>query len=476
MKYECKYCLYKCSDVEYAICKCPKCNKIIISQLTELRQIHEILRDIVVALGVQVLSDKVRMFGLLMDLKVNNKIRNIVLFAIRENIHGKLLINKNDDIRIESIKYFFSIQNFLHKEIADYIVDSFAYAIGTVNSIDISKIKNEWFTDNVDIKNFSEYEIIKPVTISKFGLIDDKVIEDHSFFIEYETLNAKSVYINKEEVYEKNGKYNAKISGYKKFELIAENEHYKDCRELEITPIKKPHITEFKINAIYIKSGDEVILSWNVENAFKIILKYDNEEIDVTSICELKITQKNNTRYILQAYTIDELYSVSEVRDVIVVNPVQIHFFRTNKQRIFESEKIVLSWEVDNATKVLLMPNKKDVTIMTQVEVFPEKSGFYCLQASNELFIEENNVFIGVSKLPVIEKISFPELPDLNLKLPDLKIDMKFRSSILNQIKRAEWYNIILSLQFREMYFMIDRVINRINRKYKNIINQFNYE
>jgi hypothetical protein len=103
----------------------------------------------------------------------------------------------------------------------------------------------------------------------------------------------------------------------------------------------------------------------------------------------LEVVQTITTQYELTAYTLNDLYSTRKKVQVTVIKPVQILYFQPNKDRIIESQKIILTWQVTNAKKVILLPLQKDVTKLNQIELLPTQTGNYCLQASNELFTEE---------------------------------------------------------------------------------------
>jgi hypothetical protein len=471
MNVQCPYCNHEWANSEKSICQCPSCQKSIICPSSERSKPHEILQDIIGACGVQILCDKIQLQGYLADITQNKIIRKIILLAINDNIHGKLFNNSINDIKIESVKYFFATQNFLYKEIADYIVDSFAYALGVKDNIDLSKLKDDWFTDTSNKNNFSVYKKVEPTAILDFSIIDDKVIENQPFTIQYKTLNANRAYINNEEISINKSEYKIQISAYKQFTLTVENEHYKETQTLEVQPVKLPQIVDFKASETHIKSGDKVVLSWNVADANCITIKYDNQEIDVSNRCDLDVTQTNTMQYELVAHTVNDSYSISEKIKIVVIKPAKILLFQTNKERIVESDKILLTWQVSNANKILLFPLQKDVTKLTQIEILPTQTENYCLQVSNELFTEEKNISVYVYKLPVINKILLPEIPSFNIKLPNVSFDTTYKPSILKQMQKASWYNNLFSLQFKTIYILINNILTDFDKRFFNIIN-----
>ena len=440
MKMKCPYCSYDLTT-DKTILKCPSCNEIVICPSSIQKMPHNILKDIVKACDVTIFSDILRLQGILADLVHNKLIRKIILLAVEDNVHNKLTntINSDSTIRIESLKYFFATQNFLYKEVADYVVDSFAYSLGiieSINYVDSSKI-NGWFTDNSDKKNFSIYEKIEPAKILDLFVKDSLVFENQPFFINWEATNFTRAYINDEEIPTTKNEYETKISGYKKFVLAVENEHYKDARIIEVQPIKTVQISDFKVSRTHIKSGEKIVLSWDVNDANRITLEFDNKELDVTKKNRLEVEPTNTTEFKLTAYAINDLHSISQTINIMVVKPVQILFFRTNKKEIVESDEILLTWQVNNTKKLLLLPMQQDVAKLNKIELLPKETTTYILQASNEVSMEEERVSVFVHPLPVMEKVKPPQLPTFDAPLPLLSFDIS--QSVIKQIQKAAW-------------------------------------
>lgn len=188
MKVKCSYCTNEWQGSGKAIYKCPHCCQMVVIPSSLRNKPHEILKDIIEVFGVQVFSDRTRIQGILADVTKNKLMRKIILLAIDDNIHGKLINNANRNIRIESLKHNFAKQNLLNQETAYYIVDSFAYALKISNNIDFSKYKDDWFlvissnpsfpespqTNNPKVKEgyFNGFfSIIKKQTLTKSLLI-----------------------------------------------------------------------------------------------------------------------------------------------------------------------------------------------------------------------------------------------------------------------------------------------------------------
>ena len=152
MNTKCPYCFKECRNFGALIWKCPNCGLIVINQSATRSLPHELLKDIAETCGVQVISNKQLLQGILADIAPFSleKTKKIILLAVNDNVHKKL---SNSDIKNK-----FAAQNFLDREIAGYMVDAFAYAHGVTQSIpnaEKSKIER-WFSDKTDYSAFEE--------------------------------------------------------------------------------------------------------------------------------------------------------------------------------------------------------------------------------------------------------------------------------------------------------------------------------
>ena len=182
MKVKCSYCSHEWQGSGKTIYKCPHCCQMVIILASLRNKPHEILKDITEVCGVQIFSDRTRMQGILADVTQNKLIRKIILLAIDDNIHGKLINNANRNIKIESLKHNFAKQNLLYQETAYYIVDSFAYALEISNNIDLSKFEDDWFTE---ISAIPSYTVSPKTVIPK---VEEVGFKDFFSFIKKQTL------------------------------------------------------------------------------------------------------------------------------------------------------------------------------------------------------------------------------------------------------------------------------------------------
>ena len=151
-KTKCPYCSGDCSDSGALIRKCPHCVLIVINHSGARKLPHELLKDIADSCGAQTLSDRRLMQNIWADIAPwgMEKTGKLLLLAVADGISGKL---KN----IKGTKKAFADRNSIPKEIADYLVDSFAYALGETKSVKHPEraTVERWFCDR------AEYEALQ---------------------------------------------------------------------------------------------------------------------------------------------------------------------------------------------------------------------------------------------------------------------------------------------------------------------------
>ena len=133
MNIQCPYCSGDCSDSGALIWKCPHCDRTVISATGSRNKPHEVLKDIIAALGEEILADKAAFRSILSDTVPNMNImyRNLFGVAVEYNIADKLKYAGDTN----ATKHRFADENGINRESADYIVDCFAYALGKIQTV-----------------------------------------------------------------------------------------------------------------------------------------------------------------------------------------------------------------------------------------------------------------------------------------------------------------------------------------------------
>jgi len=465
---QCRYCNTQVFVDNTSIFKCPNPDCGIINvNLSSPERIypHKTLKSIVEIYGVNILDEKIIIRGLLMDTLPYENIRNVLLLAIKEDFHHqikKLNLDPENDLRLNRLKLTLSNKYFFYKETSDYAIEALAYALGKINQID-QKLLNQiikLIEKKLPLDKLSTYKNVQPVKILMFKTKENYIFEDQIFHIEWDALNITRAYLNAKEIPTNKKEIEAIAKGYEKFELKVINDYFQEKAYLEVNPLPKPKILFFQASNTIIKKNEEIIFSWEVKNAKKIILSYNGKNLDVTKEKEFKIQPDQSFEIELKAYSVDSLFDDSNKIRIEVIQPVEIKSFNSNKTRILEGDEIELSWNVKNAKEIILLPINKKVVNVQNYKTTPLKSTTYILRASNELYVEEKEIPVMVYPLPLIKELDYPTLPNLNFSLPNFDFDPPIQQPLIYNFQKAKWYHQLFSL---ELSHLSGKIIDKLS-------------
>jgi hypothetical protein len=296
---------------------------------------HEVLKFSVEKFGIDILCED-RLYGILNDLLISDKkIKRIFRRAIFDDKIGSLVVDFNKEspaqfqAQLSTIIQTLKEDNLYQENVSDYIVKSFLYAIGEIITID------------EDIYNY----ILNP--------------------------NSKQT-DNDEQVVSK-------------------------CKQ------DSPTIISFKTSADKIAVGEKVVLKWDLPAKYlKIYLSFQNKNINVFGRNHFVHTPEKDTNYKLKLYDKTQLVDVKDI-SVVVCRYVSIEAFHANRNSIIIGQSIRLSWNCNNANKIILQPLNLDVTTLSEYNVEPQANTRYSLHCSNEFYNDIAILDVVVYAKPVIK-------------------------------------------------------------------------
>lgn len=212
--------------------------------------------------------------------------------------------------------------------------------------------------------------------------------------------------------------------------LVVTNDYDQVEQSLKVLPTPMPKIHRFATSNSNVKAGKKVKLSWSIDGATKVLLKYDAEEMDVSSLAETEVSPSVDATYAIIAFSVDENITIAKEVTVKVLYEVIINDFSSDLTQILESLPVELRWDVVNAEKIMLYPNEIDITRQTSIQVYPSRATTYCLIASNAISIKEQMITIGVRALPrlnikVSDSLSKLYIPNCEIDLTPLTASIK---------------------------------------------------
>ncbi len=254
----------------------------------------------------------------------------------------------------------------------------------------------------------------QPPSITLFSISREKVLSGKSIVVDWEVDNATAVELSSIGKVEAKGSKEFKIIQQTVFKLTARNSFGSIEEVLTVDVLPAVVIKDFKLANSKVEFGIDNELSWDIDFAEKVQLYYNREWIDLRSRGVRPLRFEVDQTLQLKVTALDGKTIFYKELSVQVFKRVAINAFETNLDFVLESVPALLSWNVENATKIELWTDRKtavEVTGQSQIEVFPKDLTKYELRASNELFNSSSSpIVINVQKLPVFSTQILPQL------------------------------------------------------------------
>lgn len=221
--------------------------------------------------------------------------------------------------------------------------------------------------------------------------------------------------------------------------LVAKNDYTEVKQELRIEPSPLPVIGFYRASAECILSRQKIRLEWIVRNALRTeVVAPDGTIVGEGEDGTIEVSPSKTTRYQLKGYSKgDPKIFVEQTIEVRVLDSVKITDFKADHTSIIETEKVMLSWNVENATIIDISPSVGELKKRKNVDVYPTHTTIYRLTARNELSMDEATVTIDVRQLPKINLASIGNIS--TVKLPECKVDLIPMGEGLKEVQIDRW-------------------------------------
>lgn len=240
-------------------------------------------------------------------------------------------------------------------------------------------------------------EIVSFKSSSSVGLyVGDKVR------LSWSIDGATNVFIDGKNIKSNSCERTLSVRGINSYTLKAVNEFKETRKSLQITAYAIPEISLTAENTtLHKNSSEETIISWNVNNAYKVLLCYDgvSEEVDTNS--RKKFSPKETTKFVLRVIGLDKKRIFSKEIIVGVYEPARV-IFASDKSEVLSKDMVLLNWHTENANEVKIVGvgsvAKKGTHCVT-----PENDTIYKLEVCDHFGTKEYNLPIKVLPLPVVQ-------------------------------------------------------------------------
>ncbi|MDR0863566.1 MAG: hypothetical protein LBO74_01370 [Candidatus Symbiothrix sp.] len=201
--------------------------------------------------------------------------------------------------------------------------------------------------------------------------------------------------------------------------IITENEIGTVEKEIEVEFIPLPKI-KFDCKR-KIELGDILNLKWNVENALKSVLLYNESKKEIENIGDKEITLKETTTFKLIATALDSKTTIEKEITIEVFPKPEIKYFKVLPEVVISSQPVTLSWKVENAKKTEINHGVGKVAAEGEKNLLHDKNTLYTLTAVGELSTATKNIVVTVFPTPIIESLLVP-MPDFSSSVKPLNI------------------------------------------------------
>jgi len=371
--------------------------------------------------------------------------------------------------------------NFINTKIPSQIKEKMSYTINFGYKTPAARTSyKDW---QAVLKSIQLPPVIKFLSISK-----NEIIEGESITIAWNSENAISVEIdNVSGVLGAIDKKIIKPKSTASFKIKFKGYYGEVSETIDIKVIPAPKFKVLKSDNHKIKKGDSTSLVWEIENS--INAKLSGVEMNPVSISHYGnqiIKPDTTTTYKFEVTALDGKTNFEKFITVEVFEEGKITFFKADRQFVFPTIPVTLSWEVQNALKVEI-EGIGDFQLSGQTIVQPTIDTTYKLIVTDNFDTITVKLQVKMLPLPVIEKLiintpilhshsninitvadfssncfSLPSSVGLKKSTYNCKIDTTFYNNI-PKVKEINFRTVNIPLMKR-----IKRVLSLIKKEFTN--------
>ena len=254
---------------------------------------------------------------------------------------------------------------------------------------------NYGYSNPIQRTTYNEWEKVlssvqEAPIITKFNSTSKQVLLGNDLILEWDIQNSTSVKIDGGiGIVKSNDKIKIKPSKKTTYKLTAENAFGKTEQTIEIEVLPQSKILEFKSKHQKIGFGNTTQLVWNVDNVEKVELNIGGRIELLPNKGEKNINPTEHTNYILITTALDSITKTEKEVTVQVFKKIEIISFQSDFQFVVQSIPITLTWQVENANKIILeddIGKQIDVTNNSKFVEQIKKDSSYRIRCTNDLF------------------------------------------------------------------------------------------
>lgn len=299
----------------------------------------------------------------------------------------------------ENEQYYNQYLSFINSEIPPQIKERMSYTINFGYKTPAARTTyKDW---QLVLKSIQLPPSIKFLTVSK-----NEIIEGESITFAWSSENAISVEIdNVSGVYGAIDKKIIKPKTTTSYKIIFKGYYGEviEKREIKVTPA--PKVNALKADTTKIKRGNSTSIYWEFENITKILLHgIETNPVLISQKGTQTIKPEQTTTYKFEIIALDGKTQKEEFLTIEVFEEGKISYFKADRQFIFPTIPVTLSWEVQNAVKVEI-EGIGEFQLSDKTIVQPTIDTIYKLKVTDNFGVITEKLQVKMLPLPVIEKL-----------------------------------------------------------------------
>jgi len=251
-------------------------------------------------------------------------------------------------------------------------------------------------------------------------------------------------------------------------------------KEIKVTPAPKFKI--FKSEQIKIKKGESTSLLWEIDNISEArLLGVERDALVVPKIGKQSIKPEQTKIYKIEVTALDGKTIIEEFITVEVFEEGKISYFKADRQFVFPTIPVTLSWEIQNAIKVEI-EGVGNFQLSGSTVVEPIIDTTYRLIVTDNFGTIFEQLQIKMLPLPVIERliINTPLIyshNNINLSINNLPSTCLISPNLVG-LNHSNYQFTLQQPKMKDVDFVIEKIpfLIRIKKVLQIIIREFNNE
>lgn len=334
-------------------------------------------------------------------------------------------------MKIGSASVYEQYINFLNTKIPPQIKEKMANTINFGYKNPVARTSyHEWQTV---LQSIQKPPIVKFLTVTK-----KEIIVGENIVFAWSAENTVSVEIDGVGVFGSIDKKSIKPTKSASYKIIFKGYYGVITEEIAINVTPAPKFKELSSEKNKIKKGEATSLNWEIENISDArLIGVEKDALIISKKGQQSIKPEQSTTYKFEVTALDGKTIIEKYIQVEVFEEGAISFFKADRQYVYPTVPVLLSWVVTNAVKVEI-EGIGSFQLSGQTTVHPTFDTTYKLIVTDNFGSFTENLQIKMLPLPIIEKLLIPttnivSTSTINIAVPNYSSGNM--AAVLNKIK-----------------------------------------